>query len=232
MIQSGPPPFQGPPGGPARTYSASSSNQPYPHQPYQNLQRTHTPPHNGALPQRTGSGSLPAAPGLPQRPAFGAPQVSTQQFHQMHRGQIHIPPNGSMPQQQNPSENGQPSHYPHQPQPQPPQFQPTPQPLAPPPGLPQESQNATSLDDLISSASKQAEAAATPQPSTHPQVGESNVEPPPVKEEAIEDKTAKKDKEKPKTTKLIYSDNDISPEEKMAKMPRYAYTPQTKSIMV
>ena len=39
-------------------------------------------------------------------------------------------------------------------------------------------------------------------------------------------------KEKPKQTRLVYSDNDISPEEKMAMMPQYAFTPVQKSIMV
>ena len=32
-------------------------------------------------------------------------------------------------------------------------------------------------------------------------------------------------KEREKNMKLIYSDNDISPEEKMAEMPRYAFVP-------
>jgi hypothetical protein len=29
----------------------------------------------------------------------------------------------------------------------------------------------------------------------------------------------------------VYSDNDISPEEKMARMPRYAFTPEKKAAM-
>ena len=32
-------------------------------------------------------------------------------------------------------------------------------------------------------------------------------------------------KEREKNMKLIYSDNEISPEEKMAEMPRYAFVP-------
>ena len=38
-----------------------------------------------------------------------------------------------------------------------------------------------------------------------------------------EKKPSKKDKDK--STKLVYSDNDISPEEKMAQLPRYAFVP-------
>ena len=30
-------------------------------------------------------------------------------------------------------------------------------------------------------------------------------------------------KEKEKNVKLVYSDNDVSPEEKMARLPRYAF---------
>ena len=37
------------------------------------------------------------------------------------------------------------------------------------------------------------------------------------------DKKSKKDKDK--NNKMVYSDNDVSPEEKMAKMSRYAFVP-------
>lgn len=49
--------------------------------------------------------------------------------------------------------------------------------------------------------------------------------------EAGEEKTSKKEKEKNKATKLVYSDNDVSPEEKMARMPRYAFTPEKPAAM-
>ncbi len=74
---------------------------------------------------------------------------------------------------------------------------------------------ATSVDDLISSASKGAEAAAT-----------GNDAP----AEAAPEKKSKKDKDK--SMRLVYSDNDTSPEEKMAKMPRYAFTPEKKEETV
>lgn len=45
-------------------------------------------------------------------------------------------------------------------------------------------------------------------------------------EEASEGKPAKK--EKSKATRLVYSDSETSPEEKMAKLPRYAYVPERK----
>ncbi len=45
-------------------------------------------------------------------------------------------------------------------------------------------------------------------------------------EDGQEEKKGKKEKEK--NTKLVYSDNDVSPEEKMAQLPRYAFTPDGK----
>ena len=39
-------------------------------------------------------------------------------------------------------------------------------------------------------------------------------------------------KEKDKNTKMVYSDNEVSPEEKMAKMPRYAFVPDGKDETV
>lgn len=41
--------------------------------------------------------------------------------------------------------------------------------------------------------------------------------------EATEEKPSKKDKSK--QARLVYSDNEISPEEKMAGLPRYAFVP-------
>jgi hypothetical protein len=80
------------------------------------------------------------------------------------------------------------------------------------------SANATSLDDLISSAAKEADdgqqAAQTAQ------------------EKPREEKAGKKEKEKSKATKLIYSDNNVSPEEKMAKLSRYAFVPDTRGETV
>lgn len=63
----------------------------------------------------------------------------------------------------------------------------------------------SSIDDLISGAAKEADqAAASAAPPT-------------------EEKPTKKDKSK--QSRLVYSDNETSPEEKMAKLPRYAIVP-------
>jgi hypothetical protein len=83
--------------------------------------------------------------------------------------------------------------------------------------------NATSLDDLISGASKEAEAAQSGQRDPAPASQTVEV--------AAEEKAPKKEKDKNKTSKLVYSDNDVSPEEKMARMPRYAFTPEKKAAM-
>jgi hypothetical protein len=75
------------------------------------------------------------------------------------------------------------------------------------------SNRATSLEDLLSGAAKEADRADTIATAK----GEAK------QDEPQEDKKAKKEKDK--STKLVYSDNDISPEEKMAQMPRYAFAP-------
>lgn len=83
--------------------------------------------------------------------------------------------------------------------------------------------NATSVDDLINSAaqqSSQAQTQATPTPAPAPAPTESAKATPAKDEEAPK----KKDK-KGKPTRLIYSDENVSPEEKMAGLPKYAYTP-------
>ena len=86
---------------------------------------------------------------------------------------------------------------------------------APPSSLPAPlSANATSLDDLLSGAAKDADKAA----------GGADSKPHlPKVEEPAEEKKGRKEKEK--NMKLIYSDNEVSPEEKMAQMPRYAFAP-------
>jgi hypothetical protein len=65
--------------------------------------------------------------------------------------------------------------------------------------------------------------ANAPAPETVP-VPESTEKP-----EAVEKKAKK---EKDKNTKMVYSDNEVSPEEKMAMMPRYAFVPDGKDEAV
>lgn len=59
-------------------------------------------------------------------------------------------------------------------------------------------------------------------------------EPVPVPESNEKPEAAEKKakKEKDKNTKMVYSDNEVSPEEKMAKMPRYAFVPDGKDEAV
>lgn len=75
---------------------------------------------------------------------------------------------------------------------------------------------AASVDDLISGAAKEADNAAARAASA------------PKPEETPEEKPAKKEKEKSKPTRLVYSDNETSPEEKMARLPRYAFVPEER----
>ncbi|EHY54365.1 hypothetical protein HRR83_008053 [Exophiala dermatitidis] len=241
-----PPPYQpaypgqsypGPAGIPPRPFGAVSPVPGFPQQspPMHLAHRALSPTTNGSFPPpvRTGSVSLPSAPGLPQRPAFGAPPVNASQFQRMHQGQL--------PATQ--AHNSVPQGRPHEAMPSTSAQHPSPANVAPPASA-DDAQNASSLDDLIASASKEADAkaaapaapAAAPdtaaastvpsQPDTQPSASGA------AKEPAAEEKAEKKDKEKPKTTRLVYSDNETSPEEKMAMMPKYAFTPAQKTIMV
>lgn len=181
----------GVPGQPLQPYGTTPSPLPFAQQQQQPA-RTHTPPQaTPSFPPR--SGSLPAAPNLPQRPAFGAPQVNSYQMQQMHHGQLPVPPAGAVPN-------------------------------APAQASPANGEKAAaaepisaSVDDLISGAAKEAEAAAKAAP-----------EAPKAEEGAAEEKAAKKEKDKAKPTRLVYSDNEISPEEKMARLPRYAFVPDRR----
>ncbi|KAH6662570.1 hypothetical protein B0J14DRAFT_495838 [Halenospora varia] len=250
------PPFSGPPGAqfqpqysPPQPYSAQQSFSPsgyqQPPQNYPGGQQapfapgsapgsfnnfqgppSHTPP--GGLPNRPPS--LPPAPGLPQRPSFGAPALPPHQMQQMHQG----PPASFQGQQGGWQGNG---------------WKGQDQKSAMSPAYPPQSQgygaysaNASSVDDLVSGAAREADdideiirmAEAGIKP---PKKGETPVAAPKVVAEATPtpapetekpEATEKKSK-KDKPTKMIYSDNDISPEEKIAQMPRYAFIPDEKT---
>ena len=123
----------------------------------------------------------------------------------------------------------------------------------PPPAVPnvpvsqanQDFVNVQSLDDLITEAkeaesSKPVKVADIPDvPKAEPGVTSQHA---PVKKEGAEiekpqekpeEKTdGKKDRDKSKATKLVYDDNEISPEEKMAKMARYTYIPDRNAIRI
>ncbi|KAE8145468.1 hypothetical protein BDV25DRAFT_164641 [Aspergillus avenaceus] len=169
--------FQGTPGQPMPAYGTPP---PFPQQQQQQpTPQTQTPPQNPAFPQR--SGSLPAAPGLPQRPAVGAPQVNAYQLQQMHMG--HPAPATGTPTGVTNGDK--------------------------PPGA-ENAPISSSVDDLISGAAKAADQAAA------------HVAPPKAAE-STEEKPSKKDKSK--QSRLVYSDNETSPEEKMARLSRYAFVP-------
>jgi hypothetical protein len=115
--------------------------------------------------------------------------------------------------------------------------------------------NASSVDDLISGAAREpddideiirmAEAGIKPPKKTDPQAQPASTaapaptilpapvsapEPTPTPEATEKaDTTEKKPKkDKDKNMKMVYSDNEVSPEEKLAKMPRYAFVPDKK----
>jgi hypothetical protein len=116
--------------------------------------------------------------------------------------------------------------------------------------------NASSVDDLISGAAREpddideiirmAEAGIRPPKKVDVQsmpvhtpapapVLTAVPEPPAVQEATEKQATEKSEasekkakKEKDKNAKMVYSDNEVSPEEKMAKMPRYAFVPEGK----
>ena len=221
-LPGGPAQFHGAPlSGPPRSFGVTSPVQAFHQQ--QAPPRTHTPPLNAGLPPRSGHGSLPAAPGLPQRPVFGAPQVNAFQMQQMHQGQIpglpNPPPNLSVPLPslpQNLQQNG---------------FQQQSLTSAVASATPGDATKATSTDDVMSAASKEADTAALAPKGTPSAPTPVHTAAPPATEGAGE-KTSKKDKDKSKMSKMVYTDNEVSPEEKMARMPRYAYTPQKEAAMV
>ncbi|TVY34480.1 BUB3-interacting and GLEBS motif-containing protein [Lachnellula subtilissima] len=190
---------------------------------------SNTPPAHGGLPNRPPS--LPPAPGLPQRPSFGAPQVPPYQMQQLHQG----PPGTSFQGQQGSwtgnSWKGQ-DQKPAMSSSYPPHSQ----------GYGDYSTNASSVDDLVSGAAREAddideiirmaEAVAAPPVQATEAEAKAEATSASVPESAeIGDKsepTQKKSK-KDKPQKMIYSDNEMSPEEKMALMPRYAFVPDGKT---
>ena len=129
------------------------------------------------------------------------------EMQQMHHGQLKGPTN-----QGDPSNNAHQSGHPNVGGPGPHGVQvPFPNPLLEPSTV--LSANASSLDDLVSGAAKDADKVAS--------AGESKTSAAKTGAPA-EEKKSKKDKDK---SKLVYSDNETSPEEKMAQLPRYAFVP-------
>lgn len=87
---------------------------------------------------------------------------------------------------------------------------------APPAEIP----SSSAIDDLVSSAGKQADASATQSPAA-PAV------PTPAEKK---DKPAEDKKDKAKATRLVYQDTEVSMEEKLASLSRFAFTAQQTPI--
>jgi hypothetical protein len=141
---------------------------------------------------------------------IGAPPVSGFQFQQMHQGAIPAP-------------------HSHSPQPYPQQE--APPSVVAPAANSAEMPTASSIDDLISSAAKQADPTPAAQQSAAdpPAInGTGSAAPAPVsiKEKPAPTEEKKEKSDKSKKTRLVYSDEHLSPEEKMAMLPRFAFTPR------
>ncbi|KAI4140779.1 MAG: hypothetical protein L6R39_005660 [Caloplaca ligustica] len=192
-FQNGPPPFQNgaPPyqNGPPQPYNTGSPAGHFPPNQFQ-PPRTQSPGQNGFHQQRPAA-SLSPAPGLPQRPSFGAPPVNAFQMQQMHQGQLTGPPQPPESPFNNSRGAGGPFNKPQIPSPMP----------AP--------EHATSLDELVSGAARDAERVSNAAANTNAGA---------KAESAADEKKGKKDKDK--NVKMVYSDNEVSPEEKMAQLPR------------
>jgi hypothetical protein len=121
----------------------------------------------------------------------------------------------------------------------------------PPQGYNPNTTNASSVDDLISAATREpddidelirmAEAGIKPPKKSEPapvyyqappptQAPQQPTVPEPAVAPEVSEKKTKKEKDK--NSKMVYSDNEISPEEKMARMPRYAFAPDGKNDVV
>jgi hypothetical protein len=132
-------------------------------------------------------------------------------MQQMHQGQVPGLPNQPINQPINQPAPGLASQ----------QNNPLLQPDVPPPS------KETSLDDLILGASKQADEVALARAATETPKAVENSPDKPLEKPTNEPIDEKKDKkEKSKASHLVYSDHENSPEEKMARMPRYAFTPE------
>lgn len=142
---------------------------------------------------------LPAAPGLPQRPMFGAPPVNAAQMQQMHQGQFAAQNGSQNAHSQDPrlrAQDAAASTYGQS------------QPFNDSRAQDQPTATAADVDELVANAARES--------------GVSLEENKPAPE-PVEEKKSKKDKDK--ATRLVYSDNELSPEEKMAKLSRYAFDP-------
>lgn len=76
-----------------------------------------------------------------------------------------------------------------------------------------------------------AKSTTTATPSTQVATGDVNIDeskPTPTSTDKACAEEKQQKKEKTKATRLVYSESELSPEEKMARLPRYAFVPQNK----
>ena len=125
---------------------------------------------------------LPSAPGLPQRPSFGAPTVNAFQLQQMHQG--HVPSQLPLNAEQTKPSNG--------------------------------IVDSPSANGTIPTSTQETAPIAS-------QIPDATIDTEPKSTEATTSKKGKKEKER--DAKLVYSDNNISPEEKLSRLARYAFNP-------
>ncbi|KAL9105141.1 MAG: hypothetical protein Q9187_008813 [Circinaria calcarea] len=215
-----PPQFQN---GPPR-FGAGSPPIPFHSQGHFQPPRTQTPPQNGPSLQRTGS--LPPAPGLPRRPSFGAPPVNAFQMQQLHQGQL---PAASTPA----SYSTQPSHSQHQHG----GFDPAQSARdSQNHQFPNNTNNGPEAGPLAAQHVRSSNAPSVTDTKSAPVNDRSKVAPDPEAQAEAKferhptEKKGKKDKDK--AIRLVYSDEEISPEEKMAKLPRYAFVPDGRGETV
>jgi hypothetical protein len=109
--------------------------------------------------------------------------------------------------------------------------------------------NASAVDDLVSGAArevddideiirmaeagikppKKGEAPPAPAPVVTAPVQSAEATPTPAPEATEKSEANEKKAKKDKPIRMIYSDTEFSPEERMAKMPRYAFVPEEKT---
>ena len=164
------------------------------------------------MPQPQRQNSLPAAPGLPQRPSFGAPPVNAFQMQQMHHGNMQGPPTTAFNNMQ-PGRKGSIDLIQNGPNGQAPANIVV--------NMPQDKSSTLVAPHENGAGSSLTPAAGTKIEAKH--------EDAPTEKKSTE-KKSKKDKEK--ETRMVYTDDETSPEEKMAKLPRYAFDPMGQGEIV
>lgn len=192
---------------------------------------SHTPPAPLGLPNRPPG--LPAPPGLPQRPSFVPPAIPSHQMQQLHQPYNGNVWNGNGNDQNAATSSNYSSHGYNG-------------------GTSTNHADDTnagakvhdSIDEMIARtiAAADAKALNKPAPAIEPAAGSLTPNlvpaaqiyalPPKVVEPEVKPETTEKKPKKEKPLKMVYSDNEVSIEEKMAMLPRYAFVPDANTELV